>query len=467
MFVSAIGLAIGSYFLLTSNFRTLINYEAQSALNMGDTAYYSLMNEIREDAQMVGDAKSEHLAIKEIAQIAKSISISRISERVSFCIIEKNGVPAFSSLEQSFDKSLISEMGKNQRGWTLKSYESRSYIQAIRPAVFLGNFCYIETIRDVSFIFENQQRQLTLLFRLMIGMLAFTGVLSAVISKLIMRPVISLSKATKIISTGNLDQRVPIKGNDELSLLSQSFNSMADELERKFEELKAEAERREMFVGAFSHELKTPLTSIIGYSDMLRSKKMDEDRIRVCADYIFTEGKRLEKLSMRLLELIVLNNQEVCLTPVSIKPLLDEVCTVVEPQLMAANITIKMDIEPSVIQMEPELMKTVLINFIDNSRKAMDGGGTIRVSGTRCHDVYNLKISDSGKGMEEQELSKIKDAFYMVDKSRSRKQGGAGLGLAICDRIIKMHGFEATFESAAGVGTTVTMLLKGAEDEKE
>jgi len=105
-------------------------------------------------------------------------------------------------------------------------------------------------------------------------------------------------------------------------------------------------------------------------------------------------------------------------------------------------------------------MKTVLLNIIDNARKSIDDAGRIFVRGQSHPGHYVITVRDTGKGMEEQELAHIREAFYMVDKSRSRSQGGAGLGLAICDQILQLHGFSIAFDSVPGVGTTVTITMQ-------
>lgn len=105
-------------------------------------------------------------------------------------------------------------------------------------------------------------------------------------------------------------------------------------------------------------------------------------------------------------------------------------------------------------------MKTVLFNIIDNSRKALEHGGKIQITGQQQANGYLLEILDDGPGIPEEELSKITEAFYMVDKSRAREKGGAGLGLALCSKIIQMHGGTLTFDSHPGAGTAVIIRLK-------
>ncbi len=119
--------------------------------------------------------------------------------------------------------------------------------------------------------------------------------------------------------------------------------------------------------------------------------------------------------------------------------------------------------------MEPDLIKTVLLNLLDNGRKAMEGGGTLQLLGRfeqeKGREGFAFYVKDTGKGMPKEELSRITEAFYMVDKSRARRQGGAGLGLALCAEIVKRHGGRLSFQSVEGSGTLARVWLP-AEEEK-
>ena len=133
--------------------------------------------------------------------------------------------------------------------------------------------------------------------------------------------------------------------------------------------------------------------------------------------------------------------------------------------MLSSSVELLYEVEPAIVLMEPELMKTVFINVLDNARKSIEGSGQVWLTGKKENEGYVVIIRDSGKGMEQKELDKITDAFYMVDKSRSRKQGGAGLGLAICHEILMLHGFSISFESEVNKGTIVKITMKEQSDE--
>lgn len=216
-------------------------------------------------------------------------------------------------------------------------------------------------------------------------------------------------------------------------------------------------------MGYFAHELKTPMTSIIGYADLLRSHELHENERREAANYVFTEGRRLELLSLKLLDLIVLKKRDLKLVPTSVQHLVTEVVRLLKPVVVKLGITVRYQCNDGICMLEPDLVKSLLINLADNARKALDEGGQIYIESKILSDGCVIRVADNGKGIPESELARITDAFYRVDKSRSRAQGGVGLGLSLCSEIVALHNGTMSFESAIGKGTVVTVELKGGD----
>lgn len=233
------------------------------------------------------------------------------------------------------------------------------------------------------------------------------------------------------------------------------------ELERSIENLQDVANRREEFIASFAHELKTPLTAIIGYADMLRSKEMAPKSRFTAAGYIFSEGKRLEALSLKLMDIIVAGKQGFEPRRFEVGYFIRSIAAVTVPSLSNDGMTLDMRWEPGEISVEPDLFKTLMINLVDNARKASRKNDTIELYGKAEEGGYALYVRDHGSGMAREELQKITEPFYMIDKSRSRAQNGAGLGLALCQRIAELHGTKLEYDSALGKGTTVRIFLKG------
>lgn len=239
------------------------------------------------------------------------------------------------------------------------------------------------------------------------------------------------------------------------------------ELERSIENLQNVADRREEFIASFAHELKTPLTAIIGYADMLRSKEMAPKSRFTAAGYIFSEGKRLEALSLKLMDIIVAGKQGFEKRRFEVGYFIRSIAAVTVPSLSNDGMTLDLRWEPGEIEIEPDLFKTLMINLVDNARKASKRNDVIELFGKVEDGGYALYVRDHGAGIKKEELSKITEPFYMIDKSRSRAQNGAGLGLALCQRIAELHSTMLEYDSEPGKGTTVRILLKGGGEAEE
>lgn len=288
--------------------------------------------------------------------------------------------------------------------------------------------------------------------------------LLGLLSALLTGPLKRMSRAAGRMAQGDYEERLAVKGRDEIGELAESFNRMAEAVEEKVEALSRAAREREDFVANFAHEMKTPMTSIIGYADMLYQRELSRKEVRDASWYIWNEGMRLEALSLKLMDLTVLGRQDFPLQEMAAEELLADAAGGLEPFFAEKGVSFALWADPAYIRVEYDLFKTLLINLLDNSVKA--GCTRLALSGTREREGrYRICVRDNGCGMEEEELSRITEAFYMVDKARSRKQHGAGLGLALADRIARIHGSGLEFRSRKGQGTEVSLLFSCAETE--
>ena len=293
------------------------------------------------------------------------------------------------------------------------------------------------------------------------------GILAAVVLSFTMtRRLRRLTTAVRKIAGGDLTTRSRIASSDEFGQLSRDFDAMADKLQETLSRMESDMQQQESFMGAFAHELKTPMTAIIGFADLLRQGNLDESTRMTAANYIFTEGRRLEKLSFKLLELIVLRKDTIAMKRVWLNRYLEEIERALAPSLREKGIRLVCRAEQARAVLEPDLVKSLLYNLIDNASKAIDSGGIIGVKATAIPGGCQFYVADNGRGMEEKELARITEAFYRVDKSRSRAQGGAGLGLALCKQIVELHNGSIHFDSKPGAGTQVTVTLYGKGGSK-
>ena len=326
-----------------------------------------------------------------------------------------------------------------------------------------GRLLYLETREDFSDIYQMRRRSLAASCLVMAGVCLVSGGLLFWFSRRLTRPLGRLAKAAALLGEGDYSRRAPEDSSTlETAALAQVFNRMADQVESQMAELKEEARRREEFVANFTHELKTPLTSIIGYADLMRTYELEPPQRREYSDFIYREGTRLESLSLHLMELIVLGKAEAPTAQVPAKALLEGARRSLLPLLEREKIQLFVEWEETLLRADPQLIQTLLYNLADNARKAMDGSlRQILIRGRLTPEGYRVTVADTGRGIPADQLSRITEPFYMVDKSRARAQGGAGLGLALCEKIAALHQGRITFESTLGQGTTVTVSLEG------
>jgi len=365
------------------------------------------------------------------------------------------------SIRGLFSNSLIKSVGSEQSAMlTFRSDNGVYLLQIAGQFEFGDRTMYLESLYDLSPVFVGRQYQQTIYRQLFVVIIALGAALSWLLSFLLTSPLRRLSRVTRTIASGDLSCRAALGGKDEIGVLASDFNNMTDRLEQNINEIKDTMRRQEEFMGSFAHELKTPLTSIIGYADLLRGHEMSDSDKQEAANYIFMEGRRLEVLSLKLLDLIVLKKRDFTFMPICVARIVEDAVRLVRPVLQKRGVRLKYSCDEGVCKIEPDLFMSMLLNLIDNARKAIDGGGEVSIRSRTEAGECKIRITDNGRGIPEDELYKIKDAFYRVDKSRSRAQGGVGLGLRLCDEIAALHGGEITFESEVGVGTIVTITLE-------
>ncbi|MBV9232341.1 MAG: HAMP domain-containing histidine kinase [Chloroflexi bacterium] len=318
---------------------------------------------------------------------------------------------------------------------------------------------YLSYSQDISEVFIQRDAQLHT-FMLYQGInILMSAALAFFISWLLTRPVRKLTQTSRRIAAGDYGRRADVRSSDEIGELAQSFNLMAASVEDKISALQQSSRIKDDFIANFTHELKTPMTSIIGYADMLRSRQLDPATVFKSANYIYNEANRLEVLSLKMLNLLVLEQQDFTFVPVHGPELLKYIVWAAVPSFKQDGITIKVSAQEGYVQAEPDLMKTLLLNIIDNARKASTTGSTVELLSYQDGEQYTFTVTDHGRGIPQEELGKITEAFYMVDKSRARAQNGVGLGLSIASRIAALHTTTLQIRSSVGIGTCVSISL--------
>lgn len=280
-----------------------------------------------------------------------------------------------------------------------------------------------------------------------------------VLVRWLLRPLATLSQVSRRIAQGNYGERVELTGRDELASLARDMNRMAGAVQSRVEQLEQASEDQKTFIANMAHELKTPLTSILGFADLLYIQKDVPAKQRMeYAGIIKEETLRMRALSGKLMELLTVGSQNLDFRPQRLEEVVDEVAAAMQPVLAAGSMVLQHACAPSLwVRMDRELFKSLLYNILDNARKASPEGSTIKLLARETEGRAELLIRDYGQGIPQKALDKVLQPFYMVDKSRSRKAGGAGLGLALCQEIARIHGGQLSIDSRVGQGTLVTL----------
>lgn len=447
----ALSFGIGGTVMITTSFNVTLEQETQSALttfeNTQRTLY--LLNSL-------GD-QSDY---KTLADALKQMETQNLGQWQALSLKAGDDLLYMSGSEEMLDHVLPSP-SENQCT-SLPVTDQHGHGLLVKSIILAGD-TELEVLArfDLSHVYtlrDTQQQQYLIVYS---AVIVFGIVASIILSVALTRHLRRLTVTVRKISGGDLSRRSQIKTHDEFGQLSRDFDVMADKLQESISKLESDMQRQESFMGAFAHELKTPMTSIIGFADLLRQGNMDESTRIMASEYIFSEGKRLERLSFKLLELLLLKKDTLTMTRVWLNTYLAEVERALAPNMKAKNIRLVCKAEAKRVILETDLVKSLLYNLVDNASKAMDNGGIIAVHGIAIPGGCQFQVVDNGRGMEPAELTKITEAFYRVDKARSRSQGGAGLGLALCKQIVELHNGSIQFASTPGKGTRVTVTLYG------
>jgi len=455
--ITVLSLAVDGFVLIDVQFRASLEQEVQSLYEENDMLRYALSMET--DGRTLPGRE-------DLAQLAQGVSLTTGGRTISFRFSADDGEELGGNNGMPPDLGpypLISGLSENQRGWTLRRVaEGAYYVHGASALTLPDETVYLENCRYVSHLFTQREQQYQRFSYKLLAMAAGVALVSLIVARTILRPLNRLSAAARSMAAGELSQRVPVTSGDELGALSEDFNAMAERIEGQVAQLTAAAQRERDFTASFAHEIKTPLTSIIGYADLLLSRENTPEQVRDSAGYIFREGRRLEALSGKLMELIVLDRRDFPLRAAAMGAFLERTGNALRPALEGAGIRFTVEAEEAPVYLEPDLMEAVCLNLLDNARKATPEGGTVTLTGrAEGEGGYLIRVSDTGRGIPADELARITEPFYMVDKSRARAQGGAGLGLALCVRIVDLHGGTLDFESTPGEGTTASIRLKG------
>ena len=400
----------------------------------------------------------EDMAVNYSTEVRELIEGFDKKDKMEMMSINKNGEVTLSSSGFSPDESynmpdyeaaLKSEDGVG----VFHGYETGENIIAVTVMIAQPSSSY-SALRYVSSmkLIDNQLSGIMLT-----ALLISAGVILVVVFsgmyfvKSICVPLMQISVTAKKLAKGDFSERIAIRNNDEIGELSRVFNDMADELEN------SEAIKND-FISSVSHELRTPLTAIKGWSETLEAG-YGEETYRKGMKVITHETGRLEGMVEELLDFSRIQNGRFTLQMANTDIIaeLDDALLIYTDKARKEKKTIHYS-EPEslcVVYGDKNRLRQVFINVIDNAMKYTDPGGSVDISVEKNDDTLSIIVADTGIGISAADLPKVKAKFYKANSTRR----GSGIGLAVADEIISMHGGTLDIDSVLGKGTTVTITL--------
>lgn len=321
--------------------------------------------------------------------------------------------------------------------------------------------CYKKRLTDFEGVWRMLKRMFALISFTMSVLLCF---FLYYFMRQMLKPLDKLNESVAKIASGEYESRMAQKGRsawrqDEIYELSQNVDKMSETIQKQIKALEEENEKKQRLMDNMAHELKTPLTSIYGYAEYLRYAKTKEEEKYDGLTYIMEESRRLFKMSEIMLSMRLYEKEEKPLSAVSLETVAGHIEKILSEKLQEKNLTLEKEFELRTIYGEESLFVNLFRNLLENAVRASKNGGQIVFRAFAKEQKQVFEMTDYGIGMEEGELKRITEAFYRVDKARSRTDGGVGLGLSVADLIVKKMNGTMTFWSKPGEGTKVTVIL--------
>ena len=441
-------LSLGGWLLIRQDFRTALDALQRQAET----------EQLRERSALMAELLArDGDPITYLPEYGASVSRYAGGER-SFALFSGDGMLAYSAMPDAVQLAWQQQLVQSPDGGILRTGADGSHWYLIADQI---------PVRDTAVYYvgaypmDSAYQTQTMLLQAYLGiqLVAFAAaglVIWGMISRLT-RPLRTLDQASREIAAGDYARRTALPGSDEIAALSRSFDHMADALEAELDSRALAVRQREDFISALTHELKTPMTSILGYAQMLRTGVPDPERRERAAGYIVHEARHLEALSRKLLDLMQVTRQGVALGPVPLAALL----TMLRRALpkTALPLAVRAPASPCTLQGDADLLCDLLLNLVNNAARAEPQDGKVHLTVTALPRAVQFAVWDNGRGIPPEDLPRLTEPFYMVDKSRARAGVGSGVGLALCQAIARAHGTRLTFASRPGVGTLVSFSI--------
>ena len=392
-----------------------------------------------------------------LTRIANEFIHKNSDQRVYLDIRDKTNRPVFSNINFPLpaQRNELDKLKENEIRYILRDIDQRTILFTSNLANINHKPYMFTYMVDVTPVYQDRVDQYHFFFKVDLAACFLFMLIMFFVSRGLTRSIDRLNKTAKVIAQGGFSERVRLKSKDEIGVLANNFNEMAAVVEDKISDLERLNEQKQRFIDNFTHELKTPLTSIIGYANFMRTTKYNEEVFLDGLNVIYSEGKRLESLSLKLMDLILLQEDRFEMVPHELGAIVAEIRPALEIMAKEKGICIVTDCEEGSLLVDPDLIKVLIFNLVDNAIKASTENQTVELHTFWRGSRYIVQIADQGIGIAEEHRDKIFEPFYMADKARTRSSNGAGLGLSICQSVARLHHADIYIAGNEKQGTIV------------
>ena len=401
----------------------------------------------------------------------------RGNEATRFTVIDMDGnviadsdVEDSSSMENHLDREEVKEALKSGIGYAIRKSEtlkiSMLYVAAPSES---GDY-----ILRIAVPFSGMEQYIGILIPAILASISVTLVVSLVLanrfSRSVTRPLLEIADEMQKLNDENPEFHFDLYQYDEMNVIADTTLQMSKSVKESMNRIEFEKLVRQEFFSNASHELKTPLTSIRGYIELLQNNMAtDENMKKEFLSRIKLEADNMTNLINDILMISRLETKEaeVVMSEVRISPLLQEVCRTLEPLAQKCQVSIKTNCKPLSMTANMQQLRELFNNLITNAVKYNKPGGKVEVTVTSEAKEMVITVADTGVGIAEEDIQRIFQRFYRVDKGRSKRVGGTGLGLSIVKHIVNYYDGSIKVESKLGEGSKFTIHLPIKRDSSK
>ena len=407
---------------------------------------------------------SEGVEVLSEEQLKDTIKLAFNNKAGETALFQENKLISGTYFEKdSIDSQLLEqEISENECILRYYNVSDTHYIKAVSAIVLQGQEYKIITTTDISRLYQYEKKLLKRIERVCIPSGIFIAVIFLVFFYFVLGPLKKINESIHMIVAGDYMRYLKLKRNDEIGQLADNINKVMETVNDSVRSLKEAVSQQKSFIDDLSHEMNTPLTSIICYSEiMLEAEHLPREKLMDYTGIILSEGKHLKMISEKLTDFIYIGKIRECdKVEISIKQTIDDICDTMTPMFEKKRVYFAKKIQDFSMRVDLELFKTMIYNYLDNAINVSKENDIVEISVYQTDAENIIEISDHGLNISQEDIHKIEESLNTADRSYDRKEGRSRLGLALSKKIAAAHDGEAIIFSELHKGTTIKIIFQ-------